>query len=435
MSDSAEIISELKSRLARFPAATHPVEHAAVRFNLGLATAERPDGDRVANLHAAIGEYAQALAGFDPDRQPRERARVLMALGAAESELGLLIQARDRYTEAVDLLDVTRTPGEWGAASNGLGLVLAALREREAAISAYRAALDAFGSGYPRQRATCLYNLGLVLAQTGAVSDLEAACACYEEALSVLAGEPAGYVAGAVHNALGLALMDLPGDRLGHLTRAVESFREALEVFTRRSHPFQHALAKNNLGVAYEELAVGDDPVMLRRAMVSLEDALGILDYRLHRELWSQARVNLDRVERRLAAVAPGRTRAEHFVELLSSVSGPELRALLRYRLPLIYSDHDPTEGRAFDEAIAGLDSEAMSMVTRAWLSALMEQSPEVLDRALRSRQDSHAGLDGERLLEAQNAIEDALGELEILQRVRVRDMLIQLGYERPESR
>lgn len=62
-----------------------------------------------------------------------------------------------------------------------------------------------------------------------------------------------------------------------------------------------------------------------------------------------------------------------------------------------------------------------------------MEQPHDQLEAGLRSRQLAQARLQGAQLRAALLGTEAALGELEIIQRVRVRDILTDLGYERPD--
>lgn len=429
-----ELIDDLQQRLARYPSTTHPAEHATLRFNLGLALAEDPEGERTSQLRAAIEQYAEALRIFTPSAHPRERARVLTALGAAERELGRPAQARDRFTEALRL--VTVESAEAGAAANGLGLALTDLGERREAIAAYRQALSAFADR-PRQRAATLHNLGLALAAEGSPSAIREALEAYDQGLEGVGPTTDGYVWAALHHARAVALMDLPGDRVRYLHDAIRSETAALGVFTRRSHPFQYAMARNNLGVAYEELSSGDI-TMLRRALVALEEAVTIFDPRLHPEPWGQAKQNLERVERTLDVMVGKRLGPSwHFAHLTAAVGGPERTELLRTRLSLVFEL--PRQVRvgmlaALDAGITRLDSTSQSAVTRGWMNVLMEHPRDLVIEALASRLRAHEALDPPQRVVAIRALEAALGELEVLQRVAIRDALGSLGYERPDS-
>ena len=430
------LIEDLRQGLARYPVSTHPLEHATLRFNLGMALAESTQADHASHLTAAIEHYAEALRVFTATAHPRERARVLTALGAVERELGRPLQARDRFAEALGLVSVESAPAEVGAAANGLGLALADLGERTAAISTYRRAMSAF-TDRPRQLATTLYNLGLVVASEGSPQALSEALDVYRRGLEHVDPSTDGYVWASLHHARAVALMGSPGDRTRHLAEAVRSETAALTVFTRRSHPFQYAIARNNMGVAYTELSSGD-PTMLRRALVALEEAVTIFDPRLHPEPWGQAKENLDGVERSLGGgVGTAENRSAHFAALAAEVSGPERTELLRTRLASIFEL--PSEMRssmltALDDAIVALDAASQDVVTRSWMGVLMEHPRDHVMQALASRQRAHERLDDPQRAIAVRAVEAALGELEVLQRVGIRDALTGLGYTRPEG-
>ncbi len=421
MTDARVTIDGLRRLLAGHPPAT--VEHGTIRFNLGLALAEAPDGERDPNLRAAIGHYAEALRVFDANRYPVERARVLNALGAAERELGLAVQARDRFQAA---LDVTSAPAEAGAAANNLGLASVDLGDVEAAVTAYGRALELFDAGqYPRQRAATLHNRGQAHAAAGA---LDRAVADYRAAIELARPEEAAYVHASAQLSLAVALLDTPGDRTALAAEAVAAVHAALAIFTRSSYPFQHAVAKHNLGVAFEELA-GDDSTGLRRALAAFEDALQLLDPRLHDAQWREARAGLDRIEGRLG----GGSRPAHFASLLAAVAPPERRELLRYRLRAVLDLPEPhrTDAlTALDEALVDQPHE----VTTAWMRALMEQPKDDLATALGVRMRVLQTLPTDRRATASRALDAALGDLEILQRVAVRDRLEALGYERPDG-
>ncbi len=417
MTDARATIDGLRRLLADHPPAT--VEHGTIQFNLGLALAEAPHGDRDANLRAAIGHYAEALRVFDAARFPTERARVLNALGAAERELGLPLQARDRFQAA---LDATSAPAEAGAAANNLGLVSVDLGEAGAAVDAYNRALESFDAApYPRQRAATLHHRGQALAAAG---DLAAAVADYLAALELAPPEQAAYVHGSAQLSLAVALL---GSRPARAAEAVAALHAALAIFTRTAYPFQHAVTKHNLGVAFEELA-GDDPTGLRRALAAFEDAVQLLDPRLHEEQWREAKAGLDRAQARLG----GGSRPEHFAQLLAAVAPPERRELLRYRLRALLDLPEPRRG----EALAELDRAIADIldVTVAWIHVLMEQPGDDLVTALDVRMRVLDELPSTRRAAALAGLEAALGDLEVLQRVAVRDRLETLGYQRPDG-
>lgn len=436
--DEAATIEGLRAHLTQYPKSSHPVEHATVQFNLGLALAESTSGDRDQNLRSAIGAHAEALDGFDSIRYPLQRARVLNALGTIERELGMTVVAIDRYRDAVGCLEGLEAPAELGSTLNNLGLTLADAGDIDGALDAYERALHAFDEvGYPRQRATTLVNRGLALAARDTVESLAKALADYDRALALVDPESAPYVHAHAHHSRGVALMAQPEDRQRALAEAIRSFDSALAIFTRHGYPFQHAMTRHNLGLAFMELAP-HDPTSLRRSLSALEEAASILDPRIHREHWLEVTAAMERAHQALRDLGDERTRVEHFAALVASASPPERRSLLRYRLRWLLTLREPhrTEAlAAHDRAIVRLAPKELAEVSRAWISVLMEQPHEQLEAGLRSRQEAQAPLEGDQLQAALSATEDALGELETIQRVRVRDMLAEMGYERPEGR
>ncbi len=428
MTDARATIDGLRRLLAAHPPAT--VEHGTIQFNLGLALAEAPHGERDVNLRAAIGHYAEALRVFGADRFPVERSRVLNALGAAERELGLLVQARDRFQEALEIAtapspEAAASP-EAGAAANNLGLASVDLGEAGAAVDAYGRALESFAAErYPRQRAAALHNRGQARAALG---DLAAAAADYRAALELARPGDAAYVHGSAQLSLAVVLLDMPGDRTALAAEAVAALGAALAIFTRTAYPFQHAIVKHNLGIALEMLA-GDHPTGLRRALASFEDAVQLLDPRLHEAQWREAKAGLDRAEARLGGVP----RPVHFARLLADVAPAERRELLRYRLRVLLDLPEPHRTDALFELDRALVEQPPD-VTISWMHALMEQPGDDLAAALAVRVAVFAELDDERRDTAARSLEAALGDLQVLQRVAVRDRLEALGYERPDG-
>lgn len=435
MTTQAETIQSLRRTLSGYTLEANPVEYATIQFNIGLALAESHDGDRESNLRTAIAAHAEALKVFGATNYPLLRGRVLTALGSAERDLGLGQIARDRFEEATHVLSGIDAPAEVGAAYNNLGLAETDLSHVDLAILAFDRALQEFSDDrYRRQRATTLVNRGLARSRMGSETDLETAIDDYRAAATLVEPTEASYVYALAHHSLGIALLGLPGSRQEHLSEAIRSLDTSLTVFTSLSYPFQHALTKNNLGVAYEEIAP-HDVTSQRRALARFEEAMMLLDPRIHPEQWQEINSNLTRVLATLEELAP-MTRVEHFGHLLASISPPERLDFLRFRLRSLLSMPEPHRSESLlmlDRVICDLPPPALTSITRTWLEVLMEQPHDHLEVGLRARQSTHEELEGEQLQAALLAIEAALGDLEIIQRVRVRDMLTELGYERPE--
>ncbi|NND03898.1 MAG: hypothetical protein HKN91_14045, partial [Acidimicrobiia bacterium] len=356
----------------------------------------------------------------------------------AEKDLGLAKQASDRFREAARLVDPKRNPAEYGSAHNALGLAEVDLGRPEAAIAAYEAALESFdASRYPRQRAATLHNLGLAHAAIGTGEHVGLAIERYGAALDLVTPADAPYIFAATHLSLANSLLSLPAeDRPPRLPEVIASIATCLQVFTRAMYPFQHAVAKNNLAVALEELAP-DDPLTLRRALMHSEDAIAIFDPRLHSAQWKETRVNLARIEGRLANLGLEGDRTTHLVSLVAGLTRSEQLEIIRYRIGAYLAMPEPHRTaslEAFDKAVTSLEPIAVSSITQSWIRVLMEYPDADLQDALRIRHQVNSELQGEARATAMASMEAALGELEIIQRMRVRDVLTALGHERPDG-
>ena len=217
------------------------------------------------------------------------------------------------------------------------------------------------------------------------------------------------------------------------MEEAVKAFDESLTVFTRGSFPFQYALAKHNLGLAYAALG---GAMNLRRALASFEDAVATLDTRVHAAAWRQAYASLERTEKDLESIAPGMHRADHFAALVGASRREDRTGLVRERLIRLLALPDPSRRSALAElalASARLGGAPARAVIEAELGALMELPNEDLEIALRARLDAHARLPEDEREEADRALDAAVGEaLQGPQRIFVRDFLYSLDWERP---
>ena len=428
------LIDELRERLVEYPKESLPLEHATVQFNLGLALMESPHGATQDDQRDAIGAFAQALTVFRPATFPVERARVLNALGSVERDLGSLSLAQERFLEARDLVEPSESPAEFGAVMNNLGLTYADQGMRSEMQGVFQEALDTFSiERYARQRLTTLHNLGQALTGSGSEPDRERAIEVYREALTLTDESDTLYLKALVHTSLGLALMAQKGNALDD---AIAEYQQALAVFDRLTYPFQHAVTINNLGVAFLERSQGDGNDA-RRALVLFESALRLFDPRIHVTLWEEARSNLSRAEGSLAEMNLTGTRADHFAHLAAGIDPTEIRPLLRDRIQAdlrLPEPHRSSRLSEFDAAILALDETAAKAVSALWLEVLIEQPVEELMAGLQARMIVHRDMDGTDLESAARILEYSVGQLQVLQRVGVRDFLIELGYERPEG-
>jgi tetratricopeptide (TPR) repeat protein len=438
--DAAEAIQALEHALSRTPRAQRPHEHAAIAYRLGLAHAESPVGPPPANLRRALACYEVAADLFDPRFDPVEHARVLNAAGAAHRGLGDQSRAAALFEEASRLLTGRGREDEQAAALNNLGLARTDLGEAASAVEAFDAAAALFDTSSPegrRGRAAALLNRGQAHATGGGEAGLEAALADYEQARAVIDVGEAPYHWGLVHHSLGVALLGLaelrPGEREPLLGKAQRALAGSLVVFAPTAFPFQHALAKHNLGLAHLAAGGVDD---LRRALACFDDAVGVLDPRLHAAAWRGAYAGLERAEQALAAWYPEATRVEHFAALLAGSEPTERTALVRERLTRLLALPDPRRHGALVElalATAGLGQERAQAVMESELSVLMELPVEYREAALHARVEAHRRLSLETGEEADRALDQAVsGVLTGPQLLSVRDFLYSLGFERP---
>lgn len=423
------MLADLRERLEQTPRAVRPLQHAMLRYQMAMAHAELPTGDRAMNLSKAISNYEEAAGLFNPDRFPVEHARTQIGRGAALRELGEHRQAAQAFGRALELLDPAddETAPEYGAALNNLGLVRSALGDHEGAVEALERAEVAFArAGQPRQRIMALHNLAQAQDTAG---DHPGAAATYERALEDADFEEIPYQWGLLHHGLGVALTAMEEPQ-----RAVEAFTASLRVFTRQRYPFQHALARNNLGLAYAQIG---DVTSLRRALASYEDALRLFDVRLHREQWEQVYRNLEMAEAALDEQDHEATRAEHFVAMIADIEDDEERIeALRGRLVSVLELPDPQRTEQAGELfLAGLHltEPGPRRVTGAWLNVLMELPNEQLLAGLQAVVAAVEHLPEEETKDAVSKMIEMSIREELLapQRIRVRDTLEYLGYER----
>ncbi|HUR19150.1 MAG TPA: hypothetical protein VMZ51_09495 [Acidimicrobiales bacterium] len=443
-------IQALEDQLTNAPRASRPYEHAAICYRLGLAYAESPVDSREANLRRALACFDTAAGIFDPGFDPVEHARVLNAAGAVHRALGDRRKAVDLFAKAGAFFEGRERDDERAAALNNLGLAQAELGEIDSAVAAFDTAADLFDTASPdgrRGRVATLHNRGQAHAALGTEEGLEAALADYEFAQADLDADEAPYHYGLMHHSVGVACSALAHLRADERNRLLEeaasAFEESLTIFTRSGFPYQHALAKHNLGLAQAALgaakggAAGEAGVVfLRRALASFEDAVALLDTRVHADAWKQAFASLSRVEQDLDAVYPGMTRAQHFAALLAASEAEDTGRLLRERLLRLLATPEPRRRAVLAElalAVAGLEREQAEAVMVAELHFLIEQPTDIQEAGMRGRFAGHQQLQGDERENADRALDAAISEaLQGPQRINVRDFFYSIGWERP---
>lgn len=441
----ADAIYTMEERLAATPRRSNPHEHATAAYRLGLAYAESPNGETSDNLRRAVSCYELAASIFDPRFDPVEHARALNASGAARRALGDLPGAAELFGRSAELFEGRDRDEELGAALNNLGLIQAELGETAKALEAYDRAADMFDAESPeglRGLVLTLYNRGQTFAASGTAEGLTDALDDYSLALQHIDPAENAYHYALIHEGIGIAGFMLAGleaeRRTVRLEQAVAAFEEALGVFSRTAFPFQHALAKYNLGLAWSALG-GSAPggvVELRVSLACFEDVVSVLDPRVHPEPWRRAYASLARVEGELAAEYPGWARTDHFVALLACVTSTERADLLRERVSRLLSLPDA----ARDAALVELDTSVFTRPTPearaivgSELSAVMELPNDAQEAVVRGLMDARNRLQAVARDAADLVLDGAVGDaLDGPQRILVRDFMYSMGFVRP---
>ena len=436
--DYKGVIEDLEKQLRVIPRASRPYEYATVSYRLGLAYAEAPFGSPQEGLRKALAHFEVAAAIFDPRYDPVEHARVLNAAGAAHRALGSRPKAQELFEQAADLFLDKDRDAERAAALNNLGLVRSELGNLGPAVEAFDAAADLFDTSTAegkRGRVATLHNRGQAHAAQGTEESLEAALADYEEARADLDPDDAPYHYGLVHHSIGVTCSALaalrPDDRREFLNEAVRAFNESLVIFSRTAFPYQHALAKHNLGLAYASMG---GVANLRRALACFEDTIATLDPRLHADAWKQGYASLERTEKELGQLAPGLSRADHFANLAADVRRDERVDLVHARVVRLLAAPDASRGLVeFSLAAARLGEKRARGVIDAELGTVMELPVEKQIVALDAIWAAHSQLQGDERVTADRELDQAIGDaLGGPQRIFVRDHLLELGWERP---
>ena len=450
----------LEARLRSISPAESPDQWALAAYRLAVALGEDSSPDRELSLHQAAQLLERAARLLDAQRAPIEHARILNAAGATWRALGNTSQAVDSFAAAAALLSGRARDGEIGSVLSNLGLAqlergdgAAALKTFDDALGVLRRALTA-SSGPQEKRAFASAALNraqaLLALPDGTLPDAAlpdaalpdcvlrdghamgwgpdastAAISTVEEGLAVSSIADAPLQVGMLRHTLGLIRM-----RADQPDAARDDFTSALAVFTRSSFPFQHAIANFNRGRASEQ--AGD----LRGALVDYETAAQLFDPRLHRDQWHEAATRLANVERQLMETFPDATRSDHIVGLLADANSAARLAMLRERIGQLWTrapDVARAELRQLAQAAIRLSLEARDEVLRATIEVFMELPDEVLRSGLQAQLDAHAALPEPERLAADRRFDTAIQELVMgPQRVRMRDILYETGWERP---
>ena len=130
-----QAIERLRGASASRPLGTHPAQHAAAQFNLGMALAIRAGGTRETDLTASVEAFRTALHVWTGPDAPPQAAVAHANLGsmllgmAKQNEPELLREAAYHYEQALVVYTPATNPQQHQVISNNLALV----RQRQAA--------------------------------------------------------------------------------------------------------------------------------------------------------------------------------------------------------------------------------------------------------------------------------------------------------------
>ena len=437
---ATESVAAMKDRFESIDRYSDSLSWATSAYRLGMATAEQPTAHPQDNLKEALGYYEQAAQVLTAQRAPVEHARILNAAGSAHRMMGDPSTASRLFSEALGLMSGKGVDVEEASVLNNLGLVLTEGGRLDDAVEAFTMSLDMLPGDDDEQIRTMLatkHNLGQVHLARGGVDGCEAAIEVLADASTIARGTEASMHTAMIDHTLGIAWKARAGfDPAMHdrdLSEAITAFERCLTVFTSVGFPMQHAIAKHNLGHA---LAGRDDLDSMRRALAYYEDSLNIFDPRLHQQQWQEAFANAEAVEKRLEAAVPGATRADHIATLAGSMSDNERLLFVRQRL--VQMERLPKENQlerltALSYAIVTQPAASFVASLRTIITVLMELPEDLLESALESQLAAHAMLDNHDQRAADFILDEAINALLFgPQRIRVRDMLEDIGWDRP---
>jgi tetratricopeptide (TPR) repeat protein len=302
-----------------------PTDWARTQTDLGNALVtlgQREPGTE--RLQKGIAAYRAALEVNTPDPvdgvvTQSNLGAALEILGERQNDAARLDEAVAAYRAALAAAAVYYAALEegtggrvswdiWAIAQLNLGAALQTLGGRdgrngeiEAAIAAYRGALDEYKSDRaPLQWAKAHIGLGNALLtlgeRNGDAAGLKAAVESYRGALTVCTRQRAPVAWALAQNNLGKALWVLAQGEPGTepLQQAVKAYREALEVRTRGRMPLDWAMTENNLAIALKTLGDREnDTARLGEAVSAYRRALEEYTPERAPRQWAQTEMNL----------------------------------------------------------------------------------------------------------------------------------------------
>ncbi len=246
---------------------------------VGRETALR-DGSDVLQRLTALVEFVQGVSDSLPSDDGLSgefRANILLAKAAAEL-------SAERFNEAAALL--TEGIGEASALSPVLGAQL-------------MAQLAQIQSSLPNATVQNTLNL-------------------WKSAIALAADTPLPHLRGDLRVGLAIALHEAAGERRELLVEAVKMYQAALHAgITIEETPETYALAQNNIGLAYLTMPMTDAGDKLRHAVAvqSFREALKVYTPETHLEAWTSTMLNMANALQYLPSARP----EEHLIQAVET--------------------------------------------------------------------------------------------------------------------
>lgn len=238
----------------------------------------------------AIGKYNRFVLFPDADCYAELRKQFT----------GPLATLLDLAAYTAGLVDESPSEGSLDAELLGLVLMVRAahhIGEGSAALAILplEQAADATRQSSPIFAAQLLGQLASLQRSTPGQS-LGSAVVHYQEAIQLATGTPLTGIAAELWLNLGMTYQEMSNGQRALLMEAVKAYQEALHCgLTVEHHPELFAMAQNNLGLAYLSMPMVEASDQLRMAVAvqSFREALKVYTKETHTEMWASVQLNL----------------------------------------------------------------------------------------------------------------------------------------------